>query len=251
MDHETQSNGRINLVELGDFDPWPWVSLYDPKVSYKSPSELPKKSQSKADYKRIALAKSMYGNSIVCSLHSDIIVFDDTKARIKERMQNAENPFFDSEWFSMITLYDRKNARTFLSKDSKPGNLIKDKSLNQRTVYVYPGDWGLMSLYGSSLLLPGPDPMYGYYGCLWPWTRKTQCEKKGQDNSLPHAVHLEHIRDRSRNKSFDDIAWTFWKTDRFESEDPQLHQQLKVLDNVYIPVNYWLNDDNKLIINEI
>jgi hypothetical protein len=250
FDHRSIAEGKIQFVELGHFDPWPWMSLYDPKNSYKTVADLPLKSQSKADYKRISLAKTMYGNSIVCSLHSDILVFDDTKQRILERMSDIENPFFDSEWFSMITLYDKNTARTFLSKDSSPGNLKKDPSLNQRTVYDYPGDWGLMSIYGSSLVTPGPDPLYGYYGCLWPWSKKTQLQKKGQDSSIPHAIHLEHIRDRSRNKSFKNEAWSLWKTERFENEDHELYEKIKIMDHLNIPVDFWLDKENILRIEE-
>ena len=251
QDHGSMAQGRIQFVELSNFDPWPWISLYDPDNStYKSAKDLPKKSQSKADYKRIALAKTMFGNSIVCSLHSDIIVFDDTGKRISERMSNIDNPFFDSEWFSMITLYDRQNAKTYLSKDSSPGNLKKDPNLTQRTLYDYPGDWGLMSMYGSSLLIPGPDPLYGHYGCLWPWSQKTQCQKKGQDSSFPHAIHLEYIRDRGKNKSFKNEAWSFWKTERFENEDPELHEKIKIMNDLNIPVDFWLDEENILRIEE-
>lgn len=249
-DYKNQIEGKVHLFDLENFDPWPWLSLYDASKKYTSIEELPIKAQSKADYKRIALAKSLYGNSIICSLHSDIIVFDDSRDRIIERMSNIANPLFDSEWFTLVTLYDRNNAKTFLSKDSAPGNMKKDPDLNQRTVYDYPGDWGLMSIYGSSMLLPGPDPLYPFAGCLWPWSRKTQMEKKGQDGTAPHAVHLEHIRDRGNNVTFDSESWSFWKTERFENEDPELHRRLRVLDDLNFPVDFWLDDGNTLRIKE-
>jgi hypothetical protein len=248
-DFELIGNSKIEFIELGNFNPWPWLSLYDFSCEkYKNLNNLPIKSASKADYKRLSLAKSMHGNSILCSLHSDIILFDDSRNRIIDRMSNIENPLFDSEWYSLITLYDRKTAKTFYSKDSKPGNLIKDPNLNQRKIYDYPGDWGLMSFYGSSLILPGPDPKYPFATCMWPWSSKTQLEKKGHDNSLPHAIHLEYIRDRDNLKDFKNESWSFWETKKFENEDLELHEKLKVLDDLYFPVNFNLNNDNLLII---
>jgi len=249
-DYKTECDGKVEFIEMGNYDPWPWLSLYDAEINYGSVEELPKKSQSKADYKRINLAKSLHGNSIVCSLHSDIIIFEDSRQRIIERMSVIDNPLFDSEWFNIITLYDRKNAKTFISNNSSPGNLQKNPNLNQRYVYDYPGDWGLMSLYGSSILLPGPDPLYPFAGCLWPWSKKTQMQKKGQDNSATFAIHLEYIRDSGRNKSFDNDSWSFWKTERFEKEDPELHDKMKLLDELNFPVDFWLDESNVLRIEE-
>jgi hypothetical protein len=250
VDYKNECDGKIEFIELGNFDPWPWISLYDPKLDYKNTKNFPKKSANKADYKRLSLAKTLQGNSIICSLHSDIIVFDDIKNRIKKRIENIDNPLLDSEWFNLITLYDKKNAKTFLSNDSKPGNLIKDPNLNQRYVYDYPGDWGLMSFYGSSLLLPGPDPLYPFFPCMWPWSKKTQMQKKGQDNSATFAIHLEYIRDSGRNKSFDNDAWSFWQTEKFEKEEPELHDKLKVLNELNFPVDFWLDESNVLRIEE-
>jgi hypothetical protein len=251
IDHQIQSSGKIQIIDLSEVDPWPWLSFYDASLNYSDPKELPKNCHGKSTFKRMTLAKSMYINSLICSTHSDIVIFDDTRERIFERMKKIDNPLFDSEWFSMITLYDMKNAKTYLSNDSTPNNLKKDPNLNQRTVYDYPGDWGLMSMYGSSLLTPGPDPLHPHFDCLWPWSRKTQCEKKGQDNSEPHAVHLEYIRDRGKNKSFKKSEWSFWKTDRFIKEDINLFNRMKIFDDLYFPVKFWIDKNCLLRIEEI
>lgn len=249
-DHKEEAN-KIHFIELGDVDPWPWVVMTRPGVKYESVSDIPVKSPAKATFKRFKYASAAFPNSILCSLHSDIIVFDDTGKRIKERMKNIKDPFFESEWYSMITMHDTQNICSILSEDSSPGNLKGHPALRQRTTYDYPGDWGLMSMYGSSLLSAGPDPGGHETECLYPWSRKTQCEKKGCDTSPPHAIHFEWIKDRCLNKDFSSTSWKIVKRNWLEENDIELFNRIKSIDDLYFPVEFRLDENFILRIKEM
>lgn len=245
-DHGEQVKNRVNFIEMDKVDPWPWVAMARPGVKYESLDQVPMKSWSKAGFKRFNYARSIFPNSILCSLHSDVIVFDDTGERIRKRMMSIENPFFDSEWYSMVTMNDRTKITSILSEDSGPGNHKGHPALKQRTTYDYPGDWGLMSIYASSMLSVGPDPCGHEAECLHPWSIKTQCEKKGCDTSVPHAVHFEWLRDSCKDKDFSKTAWKIIERKWVEENDSLLGDRLRVIDSVYFPVKFQLDDQSVL-----
>jgi hypothetical protein len=249
IDHASKKS-QIQFVELDNIDPWPWVAMARPQVEYVDISNIPIKSWSKAGFKRFNLARAMFPNSILCSLHSDVVVFDDTGKRIKERMSNIQDPFFESEWYSMVTMHDKENIESILSEDSGPGNHKKHPALKQRTTYDYPGDWGLMSIYASSMLSVGPDPGGHEAECLYPWSRKTQCEKKGCDTSVPHAVHFEWIRDSCVDRDFSKKSWKIVKRSWLENNDSQLAQRIKIIDDLYYPVKFHLDEKHILRISK-
>jgi hypothetical protein len=245
-DYSSECKGRFHFIDLGDVDPWPWVSMARPGVEYEDITKIPVKSWSKAGFKRFNYARAIFPNSILCSLHSDVIVFNDTGKRIKERMSQIRDPFFDSEWYSMVTMHDKHNIESILSPDSSPGNHKKHPALRQRTTYDYPGDWGLMSIYASSMLSVGPDPGGHEAECLYPWSRVTQCEKKGCDTSVPHAIHLEWIRDSCLNRSFAQTSWKIVSREWVKKNDQDLGKRLSVIDEVFFPVKFGL-DENKTL----
>lgn len=247
-DYSSYKN-KIHFIDLGDIDPWPWLVFPRNGVHYNNVSEIPIKCSPKAGFKRFNYAKVNFPNTILCSVHSDIILFENSKQRIKDRMSKIENPFFDSEWFSMITMYDNNHIKTFLSEDSTIGNLKKDPNLNQRTIYDYPGDWGLMSYYSSSLLTIGPDPVINEFEVFYPWSKKTQCEKKGHDNSFPHAIHLEFIRDICKNKNFKNESWKILSLNDIK-DDINLIKEINILNDLNFDVTFKLNDSYELIIEE-
>jgi len=250
VDYGEKAKGRIQFVEMNDVDPWPWVAMARPGVTYESIDNVPIKSWSKAGFKRFNYARAVFPNSILCSLHADVVVFEDTGERIRSRMSAIDDPFFDSEWYSMVTMNDRSKINSVLSEDSSPGNHKGHPDLKQRTIYDYPGDWGLMSIYASSMLSVGPDPGGHEAECLYPWSRKTQCEKKGCDVSVPHAVHFEWLRDSCRNKDFSKTSWKIVERKWVERNDHQLADKLRIIDEVYFPVSFQLDKSSVLRISE-
>ena len=250
-DYKSQVDGRIKFYELDELDPWPWL-LFPREEKINSLEEIPVKSWSKAGFKRFNLTRALFPNALLFSVHADVAVFSDSKQRLVERLTSMENPLFDSEWFSMVSAYDFDSVAGIVDPSSTPGNLIKHRSLAQRTVYDYPGDWGLMGYYASSLLSVGPDPQGPMAECFYPWSRKTQCQKKGFDIEEPHAVHFEWLRDKNMNM---DVSQYLWKTIRLSKDAPNdinLINRLKDIQaNCYFPVKFSLDDNGKLTIESL
>lgn len=197
MDHPNLSH-KVDFVELGHYDPWPWLRCPRPEKNYGSIEEVPKGSWAKSMNKRFNWTRAKYPNSLLMSLHSDVIMYLDSRDRIYERFANMKNPFFDSEWFCMsyIVGFDKITAPHILDVN---GTKQRDPSLSQRVWYDYPGDWGLSGCYSSSLLSVGPDPVSSYAECFYPWNKETQCEKKGHDINPPYAAHLGWCKDTYAN----------------------------------------------------
>jgi len=250
-DHKTLCEGRVSFYDLDELDPWPWLRFTRDKNVPESVEDIPAKCWSKAGFKRFNLARALFPNSLLFSLHSDVVVFSDSRDRMLKRLAEMENPLFDSEWFSMVSAYDFDNVAGILDPSSCPGNLIKHRDLRQRTVYDYPGDWGLMGYYASSLLSVGPDPQGAVAECFYPWNRKTQCEKKGFDTSEPHAVHFEWLRDRNIDKSYRDVLWKTIKISKDAPEDINLISRFNALkEECYFPVSFLLDENGILRIKE-
>lgn len=192
-DHSEYAD-KVEFVELGHYDPWPWLRCPRPGKEYKTIEEVPKGSWAKSMNKRFNWTRVKYPNSLLMSLHSDVIMFKNSRDRIYDRFAAMENPFLDSEWFCMsyIAGFDKITGPHVLDLH---GQRQPDPSLAQRVWYDYPGDWGLCGCYASSLLVAGPDPVSTYAECFFPWSQVTQMKKKGHDANPPYAAHLGWCKD--------------------------------------------------------
>jgi hypothetical protein len=192
---------KVEFIEMGHIDPWPWLRCPRAGKEYKSIEEVPKGSWAKAMNKRFNYTRAKYPNSIVVSLHSDVIMFLNSRDRMLQRFCDMQNPFMDSEWFCMsyIVGFDKITGPHDLCSD---GTRKPCPDLRQRVWYDYPGDWGLSGCYASSLLTAGPDPISTYAECFYPWNQVTQCEKKGHDVNPPYAAHLGWCKDVFANQKY-------------------------------------------------
>ena len=193
---------KIEFIEMGHIDPWPWLRCPRPNIKYNSIEEVPKGSWAKAMNKRFNYTRAKYPNSLIVSVHSDVIMFLNSRERIIERFSNMKNPFLDSEWFCMSYMADFDHINGPCIRDIN-GNRLPHPDLKQRFWYDYPGDWGLAGCYASSLLIAGPDPISTFAECFYPWSRETQCEKKGHDNNPPYAAHMGWWKDNYANWKLD------------------------------------------------
>jgi len=197
LDHPSLSH-KVEFIEMGDVDPWPWLRCPRADKTYKSIEEIPEGSWAKAMNKRFNYVRAKYPNSLVLSVHSDVVMFLNSRERILKRFSDMQNPFFDSEWFCMSYIAGFDKITGPHTKDIL-GNRTVAKDLSQRTWYDYPGDWGLSGCYASSLLSVGPDPISSFAECFYPWSKVTQCEKKGHDINPPYAAHLGWCKDSYAN----------------------------------------------------
>lgn len=193
---------KIEFIEMGHVDPWPWLRCPRPNIDYKSLEDVPKSSWAKAMNKRFNYARLKFPNAIIMSVHADVIMFLNSKERIKERFSKMKNPFLDSEWFCMSYMADFNHITGPCIKQPD-GSRSGAPDLKQRVWYDYPGDWGLAGCYASSLLTVGPDPISTFAECFYPWSRETQCEKKGHDDNPPYAAHMGWWKDSYANWKLD------------------------------------------------
>lgn len=228
---------KVEFIELGQVDPWPWLRCPRPGVDYKDILEIPSSSWAKAMNKRFNYVRSKYPNSMVVSVHSDVIMFLNSRERMIKRFCDMKNPFLDSEWFCMSYMADFDHITGPCVK-LEDGTRIGAKDLNQRAWYDYPGDWGLAGCYASSLLTVGPDPISTFAECFYPWSRETQCEKKGHDTNPPYAAHMGWWKDSYAN----------WKLDVFENtvtidslKDPYIRNE--DVRRCYFPDHLVLSED--------
>jgi hypothetical protein len=198
---------KVEFLEMGHIDPWPWLRCPRPNKQYTSIDEIPVSSWAKAMNKRFNYVRAKYPNSLVFSVHSDVIMFLNSRERLIQRMSDMENPFFDSEWFCMSYMadFDHINGPCVLHPD---GTRTGHPELRQRVWYDYPGDWGLSGCYSSSLLTVGPDPVSSFAECFYPWNRVTQTEKKGHDVNPPYAAHMGWWKDSYANWKLDVVENT-------------------------------------------
>lgn len=201
-DHESLKD-KIDFIELGHIDPWPWLACPRNNTKYEKIEDIPKNSWAKSMNKRLSYTRVKYPNSIIVSLHSDVIMYHNSRGRMIDRFCNMQNPFFDSEWFCMsyVAGFDKITGPHEVLED---GSRKGPSDLKQRVWYDYPGDWGLAGCYASSLLTAGPDPISTFAECFYPWNAKTQKEKKGHDTNPPYAVHLGWCKDSYANQRHHD-----------------------------------------------
>lgn len=200
-DHSSHSS-KVEFIEMGHVDPWPWLRCPREGKTYSSIEEVPRGSWAKAMNKRFSYTRSKYPNSLIVSVHSDVIMYLNSRERLYQRFSEMTNPFFDSEWFCMsyVAGFDKITGPHMLEGNKRVG----DPALSQRVWYDYPGDWGLSGCYSSSLLSVGPDPISSFAECFYPWNKTTQCEKKGHDTNPPYAVHLGWCKDSYANQMHHD-----------------------------------------------
>ncbi len=193
---------RVEFIEMGHIDPWPWLRCPRPDKQYSTIEEVPIGSWAKAMNKRFNYTRAKYPNSIIMSVHADVVMFLNARDRIYDRFMKMKSPFFDSEWFCMSYMADFDHI-TGPCVRNPDGTRSGSPELRQRVWYDYPGDWGLAGCYASSLLVAGPDPVSTYAECFYPWSRETQCEKKGHDNNPPYAAHMGWWKDSYANWKID------------------------------------------------
>jgi hypothetical protein len=196
-DHPHLAN-KVEFLEMGNIDPWPWLRCPRPGKTYNTIEEVPIGSWAKAMNKRFNYVRAKFPNALITSVHSDVIMFLNSRRRLVERFKNMKNPFLDSEWFCMsyIAGFDKITGPHVIDAN---GQRSGSPELAQRVWYDYPGDWGLSGCYSSSLLTVGPDPVSTFAECFYPWSRETQCEKKGHDTNPPYAAHLGWCKDSYAN----------------------------------------------------
>ena len=178
---------NVSIFNVSDYDPWPDQVIEKKEGDHHIPRKAGK-THAKAQWKNFAAVKQIAQNCIYVSLEDDVIVFDNIRQRIYDRISKWEDPFTDCEFFNVSSIIDDNHVlRAIYQGKPLPG-------INQRQLYDNAGDWTLAAIWTGSDLKIGPDPVYAFGGCIYPWLPKNQMGKKGQDNTMPFGFHLLNYR---------------------------------------------------------
>lgn len=178
---------NVTFFNVADYDPWPDQVIEKKEGDHHIPRKAGK-THAKAQWKNFAAVKQLIENCIYISLEDDVVVFDNIRQRIYDRISQWDDPFTDCEFFNVSSIVDDNHVlRAIYQGKPLPG-------INQRELYDNAGDWTLSSIWSASDLQIGPDPVYAFGACIYPWLPKNQTGKKGQDNTMPFGFHLLNYR---------------------------------------------------------
>ena len=186
----------LHVFDVSWFDPWP--ELKAPKREWMSEQTV--KTQSKSKFKAHSVAKQLAPQLLWVSVESDVILADNARSRMIERISRWSDPETDCEFFNLVMTIDPWHVRSVSKSEEK---YEKPDGIKHRREYDHPGDWGLAVSWLGGKLTPGPDPVFPYGPCFLPWTEKNQLGKKGQDDSAPFGFHMLSYRDSDKEVSYE------------------------------------------------
>ena len=147
------------------------------------------KTHAKAQWKSYEFIKRNYPNSIYVSLEDDVILEESIRWRIFDRISKWSDPFTDCEFFNVISAINEDYVLLGCLADGSPL-----PGIVQRRLYNNGGDWTLAALWTGGDLEIGPDPLYPFGACIFPWMKKNQLGKKGQDEEKSFGFHMINYR---------------------------------------------------------
>ena len=186
----------LHVIDVSWFDPWP--ELKAPKREWMS--EQTSKTQSKSKFKAHSIAKQLAPQLLWVSIESDVILADNARSRMIERVSKWNEPETDCDFFNLVMTIDPWHVRSVSKREDK---YEKPDGIRHRREYDHPGDWGLAVSWLGGKLTPGPDPYFPYGPCFLPWTEKNQIGKKGQDDSCPFGFHMLSYRENEKDVSYE------------------------------------------------
>lgn len=184
-DHQIKN---VAIIDVSKINPW----NDNANEKREGDHHIPRpngKTHAKSQWKSYHAVKQNFPNSIFISLEDDVILEDNVRQRVYDRISRWEDPFTDCEFFNVTSIIDDNHVLLGCLPDgSKLGGIV------QRRLYNNGGDWTFAAIWTGSNLDIGPDPLYPFGGCIYPWLPKNQIGKKGQDGERSHGFHMINYR---------------------------------------------------------
>lgn len=190
-----ENNCNIQVLSVGSFDPWPDQKVERDHGPEKGMLIETGKTHAKSKFKSWYAVKSNFPDAIYFSLEADVILVDNALERARERISLWDDPSMDCEFFNVVFTIDSDYVRPMCSTEDSLDDRLE--GITQRKVYDQPGDWTFACFWTGGKLQIGPDPVWPYGACLFPWTQKNQCQRKGQDTDIPYGFHLYNYNNKS------------------------------------------------------
>lgn len=202
------------------------------------------KTHAKAQWKSYEIVKQNFPNSIFVSLEDDVILEDNIRWRIYERIVKWSDPFTDCEFFNVSSVIDDDHVLLGCFPDGRPL-----PGIVQRRLYNNGGDWTLAAIWTGGDLQIGPDPVYPFGACIYPWMAKNQTGKKGQDGERSFGFHLLNYRTTKNLLSYDATIPGIRRIDEMTADTDEA--DWKLLKKVRIPRRFKLRLEGDKYIQEL
>ena len=230
---------NLLFVDASKINPW------NDEANVKRPGDhhVPRhdgKTHAKAQWKSYTFIKENFPNSIYVSLEDDVVLEDSVRWRIYDRISKWKEPHTDCEFFNVTSVLDDDHVLMGMLPDGRglPG-------IVQRHPYNNGGDWTLSALWTGGDLQIGPDPMYPFGACIYPWLQKNQTGKKGQDGERSFGFHMLNYRTSKNGTTYantreicriDDLPEASRETNWDIVRNSQFRQRFKLTlrDNKYV-----------------
>ena len=225
---------NLIVISVDHLDPWPDQIIE--KDHGPNKGQLMKKTHAKSKAKSFNIIKNNFKNAFYISLEADVICFDNITSRIYSRISKWDDPLRDVEYFNVVMAIDKDNFRAVTESEDK---WVTPKGIKQRAPCDHPGDWTLACIWTAGLTHIGPDPVFPYGACTFPFSLKNQNQKKGQDNDKPYGFHMLSYNNNCLDS---DYSNSLIYTEK-ELNDPDI--QFNILHNVWFPKEFKLDKNKK------
>jgi len=188
---------NVAVIDVGGIIPW----KDDANKKREGDHHIPRpdgKTHAKAQWKSYQIVKQNFQNSIFVSLEDDVILEENVRWRVYDRISRWTDPFTDCEFFNVTSVIDDDHVLLGCHAD---GSGLK--GIVQRRLYNNGGDWTFAAIWTGGDLQIGPDPLYPFGACLYPWLPKNQLGKKGQDGEKSHGFHMLNYRSTKDGFEYD------------------------------------------------
>ena len=225
---------NVGFADVSSIDPWPDQIIEQREGDHHIPRKG-NKTHAKAQCKNYQFVKNNFPNCIYVSLEDDVILSDNVRSRIYNRLTKWSEPETDCEFFNITSVIDLEHTIEALH-NYEPG--VPIPGMNFRKLYDNAGDYTLAAWWTGGKIEVGPDPNYPFGACLFPWLEKNQCGKKGQCDDLPFGFHFMNYRASKDGHVYDDRLKVGIK--RFdELNDPDVNTS--VFERVWFPKKMYLD----------
>lgn len=233
-DYDTKN---VVAIDVSKYDPWP-----DQKIEKREGDHHvirpAGQTHAKAQCKSYEFIKQNFPNAIYVSLEDDVVLYDNVRSRIYNRIVTWKEPFTDCEFFNVTTMIDKETTLE-VAHNYEEG--VPIPGMKFRRLHDNAGDYTLAAWWCGGEITVGPDPNYPFGACLFPWLPKNQMGKKGQCDDLPFGFHCVNFRSDKVGTDYGEkvIIKKF-----SELNDPDI--DVTLLDRVHFPKEVYV-DDNRII----
>ena len=228
---------NVTVIDVSKWDPMPDQEI-EKREDDHHVTRPAGQTHAKAQWKNYEVVKQNFPNAIYVSLEDDVILYDNVRSRIYNRLIEWREPYTDCEFFNVTTMIDKETTLE-VAHDYVEG--VPIPGMRFRRLHDNAGDYTLAAWWCGGEISVGPDPNYPFGACLFPWLPKNQMGKKGQCNDLPFGFHCVNFRSNKVGTDYGDrvIIKKF-----NELDDSGI--DVALLDRVYFPKEIYV-DENRII----